>query len=417
VRFAPRLTPTLSARPTPLGGEGAPLASDLSLLTFSTLYPNSEQPNHGVFVENRIRHLVASGEAVTEVVAPVPFFPSSSGLFGSWGRYARIPVREERHGLEVQHPRFLVIPKLGMAVAPLLLYRSSLPLLRRILAFRRIDVIDAHYMYPDGVAAVWLGQKLGIPVVVTCRGTDVNLIPRYGIPRRLIQGAIAGAAALITVSAALREAVLELGAPPDKVMVLRNGVDTRLFAPPSERDAVRVDLGLINPTLVSVGHLIERKGHRLVIEALQELPDWQALIIGDGPERARLAALIQSLGLSGRVRLLGARPHAELPALYGAADALVLASSREGWANVLLEAMACGTPVVATNSWGNPEVVRTPEAGVIVERNPAAIAEGIQRLWANRPNRAATRAYAEQFSWDETTAGQLTLFRRVVAPS
>lgn len=389
----------------------------IQLLTFSTLYPNTEQPNHGVFVENRIRHLVASGEAVTEVVAPVPFFPSSSGRFGSWGRYARIPVREERHGLEVHHPRFLVIPKLGMAVAPLLLYRSSLPLLRRILAVRRIDVIDAHYMYPDGVAAVWLGQKLGIPVVVTCRGTDVNLIPRYRIPRGLIQGAIAGAAALITVSAALREAVLELGAPPDKVTVLRNGVDTRLFAPPSERDAVRADLGLTNPTLVSVGHLIERKGHHLVIEALQQLPDWHAVIIGDGPERARLAALIQSLGLSDRVRLLGARPHAELPALYGAADALVLASSREGWANVLLEAMACGTPVVATDIWGNPEVVRAPEAGVIVERNPAAIAEGIRRLWANRRDRAATRAYAEQFSWDETTAGQLTLFRRVVAPS
>jgi teichuronic acid biosynthesis glycosyltransferase TuaC len=370
-----------------------------------------------VFVENRIRHLVASGEAVTEVVAPVPFFPSSSGRFNSWARYARIPAREERHGLLVHHRRFLVIPKLGMPMAPLLLYRACLPLLRRILALRRIDVIDAHYMYPDGVAAVWLGQKLGIPVVVTCRGTDVNLIPRYRIPRRLIRGAIAGAAALITVSGALREAVLELGAPPDKLTVLRNGVDTRLFAPPSERDAVRADLGLTNPTLISVGHLIERKGHHLVIEAVQQLPDWHALIVGDGPERPRLAALIQSLGLSGRVRLLGTRPHPELPALYGAADASVLASSREGWANVLLEAMACGTPVVATNIWGNPEVVRAPEAGMIVERNPAAIADGIRRLWANRPGRAATRAYAEQFSWDETTAGQLTLFRRVVAPS
>lgn len=356
------------------------MPADLSLLTFSTLYPNAEQPNHGVFVENRIRHLVASGEVGTEIVAPVPFFPSTSSRSGSWARYARVPPREQRHGLTIHHPRFPVIPKLGMPLAPLPLYRATLPLLRRILASRRIDAIDAHYMYPDGVAAVWLGRKLGIPVVVTCRGTDVNLIPRYRIPRRLIQGAIAGAAALITVSAALRDAVLELGASPDKVTVLRNGVNTRLFAPPPDREALRAALGLANPTLISVGHLIERKGHHLVIEARRHLPDWHGLIVGDGPERSRLSALIQSLGLSGRVRLLGARPHAELPALYGGADALVLASSREGWANVLLEAMACGTPVVATNIWGNPEVVRRPEAGVIVERNPTAIAEGIRLL-------------------------------------
>ena len=393
------------------------MTTSLSLLTFSTLYPNAEQPNHGVFVENRIRHLVASGEAATEIVAPVPFFPSTWPCFGSWARYARIPSSEQRHGLTIHHPCFPVVPKLGMPVAPLLLYRATLPLLRRLMRARRIDAIDAHYMYPDGVAAVWLGQKLGLPVVVTCRGTDVNLIPRYCIPRRLIQGAIAGAAALITVSAALREAVLDLGAPADKVTVLRNGVDTRLFAPAADRDGLRAKLRLTNLTLISVGHLIERKGHHLVIEALQLLPDWHALIVGDGPERHRLTGLIQSLGLSGRVRLLGARPHAELPALYGAADALVLASSREGWANVLLEAMACGTPVVATNIWGNPEVVRAPEAGVVVERNPAAIAEGIRGLWANRPDRAATRAYAQQFGWDETTAGQLTLFRRVVAPT
>lgn len=387
----------------------------LSLLTFSTLYPNAEQPNHGVFVENRLRHLVASGEACSEVVAPVPFFPSTSERFGEWARFARVKPQEQRNGLTVHHPRFPVIPRVGMSLAPLLLYRATLPFIRSFLAGgRRIDAVDAHYMYPDGVAAVWLGRRFGIPVVVTARGTDVNLIPRYRLPRRLIQDAIAGAAALITVSAALRDAVLELGAPAEKVTVLRNGVDIRLFTPPSDRAAIRAAIGLTRPTLISVGHLIERKGHHLVIEALRELPDWDAIIVGDGPERPRLAALIESLGLSARARLLGVRPHAELPALYGAADALVLASSREGWANVLLEAMACGTPVVATNIWGNPEVVRDPAAGVIVERDAASITNGVRSLWANRPDRAATRSYAEQFSWDDTTAGQLALFRRII---
>ena len=387
----------------------------LRLLTFSTLYPNAAQPEHGVFVENRLRHLVASGEIVSEVVAPVPYFPVPARMFGTWSRYAQAPGREERHGLMVHHPRYPVVPRVGMHVAPHLLYRAMLGPMRRMLAAHRFDAIDAHYMYPDGVAAVWLGRALGLPVVVTCRGTDVNLIPRYRMPRRMIQGAISGAAAIITVSAALRDAVLELGAPPEKVQVLRNGVDTELFVPPADREAARAALGLSGPTLISVGHLIERKGHHLVIEALRKLPEWHAVIVGEGPERARLESLIAANGLASRVRLLGQQPHAALPALYGAADALVLASSREGWANVLLESMGCGTPVIATNIWGNPEVVRTPEAGVIVERDAPSIADGVRRLWANLPDRAATRGYAEHFSWEETTAGQIALFREVAA--
>ena len=118
-----------------------------------------------------------------------------------------------------------------------------------------------------------------------------------------------------------------------------------------------------------------------------------------------------------RVRMLGARPHAELPELYGAADALILASSREGWANVLLEAMACGTPAVASPIWGNPEVVAKPEAGILMtERTPKGISDAVLALFGPaKPTREATRAYASAFSWDATTQGQIDLFRRVIA--
>ena len=197
--------------------------------------------------------------------------------------------------------------------------------------------------------------------------------------------------------------------------MLRNGVETDLFRPPEDRAAVRTALGLKGPALISVGGLIERKGHHRTIEAMHQLPGFELVIVGEGPERQRLAALIDDYGLADRVRLLGPHPHRSLPALYGAADASVLASSREGWANVLLELMACGTPVVAANIWGNPEVVRAPAGGVIYEPNtPDAIAAAVRRLFADLPDRAATRAYAEPFSWDETTAGQLALFRRIV---
>ena len=387
----------------------------LRLLTFSTLYPNAARPNHGVFVENRLRHLVASGEAASIVVAPVPYFPSSAPMFGEWAVNARAPSREERHGLTVLHPRYPVIPKIGMAVSPWLLYRAALPFVRRLRARgMAVDAIDAHYVYPDGVAAVWLGRRLGLPVVVTARGTDINDIPRHAVPRRLIQGAMAGASALIAVSAALKAAMVALGASEQDVTVLRNGVDIDIFRPPTDRAGLRARLGLSRPTLLSVGHLIERKGHHLVVRAMAGLAGCDLLIVGEGPERRHLTALVAELGLGDRVRLLGARPHQEMAGFYGAADALVLASSREGWANVLLESMACGTPVVATNIWGNPEVVRCAEAGKTTERGADAIAAAVAALLADPPARAATRAYAEGFSWDETTAGQLALFRRVL---
>ena len=390
-------------------------APPIRLLTFSTLFPHAARPNHGIFVENRLRHLLAGGEAGSVVLAPVPWFPSGSVRFGDWAVNARAPHSETRHGIPVLHPRYPVIPKIGMSAAPWLLYRAMIPPVQRLLAEgHRFDAIDAHYVYPDGVAAVWLGRRFGLPVVITARGTDVNLIPRYAMPRRLIQGAIRDAAALIAVSASLKQVLVALGAPDAKVTVLRNGVETGLFRPPDDRAAARAALGLSGPALISVGGLIERKGHHRTIEAMRLLPGFELIIVGEGPERALLSGLIARFGLGDRVRLLGPRPHAELPALYGAADASVLASSREGWANVLLESMACGTPVVAADIWGNPEVVRAPQAGVIYRPNTAdGVAEGVRRLFARLPDRAATRVYAEAFSWDETTAGQLAVFRKV----
>lgn len=387
----------------------------LRLLTFSTLFPSAARPNHGVFVENRLRHLVASGQATSVVLAPVPWFPSTNARFGDWARMAQTPARETRHGLTVWHPRYPVIPRFGMSAAPFLLYRAMVPVMRRMIAEHGpFDAIDAHYVYPDGVAAVWLGTRFNLPVTVTARGTDVNLIPQYRVPRALIGQVIEKSAAMITVSAALKGALLELGAPDAKVTVLRNGVETALFVPPADRAAARAAAGMTRPTLISVGLLIDRKGHHRTIEAMRQLPDHDLVIVGEGPDRDRLSALIDSLGLRDRVRLLGSRPHAELPALYGASDASVLASSREGWANVLLESMACGTPVVASNIWGNPEVVQSIEAGVIYDPNtPDGIAEGVRRLFAEMRPRTETRAYAERFSWDETTAGQLALFRRI----
>ena len=386
----------------------------LSVVTVTTLYPNPIQPAHGSFVATRLKELLTSGEVCAEVIAPVPWMPPAFSHPSS-GPLRLIPSIRSDGQVIVHHPRYLVIPKIGMNLTPHTLYYALKTSLSGILASgRRVDLIDAHYFYPDGVAAVRLGRHFGIPVCVTARGTDLNLIPEYAIPRRMISDAALHADGLITVCQALKDRLTELGPAPEKIVVLRNGVDLKLFQP-VDRQQARASLGCNRRTLGSVGLLIARKGHHHVISALPSLPDTDLLIVGDGPEKAALHRLAQRIGVADRVRFLGLVEQSQLKRVYSAMDGLVLASSREGWANVLLEAMACGTPVVASSVWGTPEVVTAPQAGVLMSSlDSRGVVDGVGRLFANYPDRYQTRLYAERFSWDATTQGQLALFKDIL---
>jgi glycosyltransferase involved in cell wall biosynthesis len=386
----------------------------MRILTFTTLYPHAARPNHGIFVETRLKHLLATGKVESKVVAPVPWFPSGNPRFGEYAAFARAPREERRRGIDVVHPRYIALPGIGMSVAPFLLAAGAYPAVKRILrGAGEFHALDAHYFYPDGVAAAILGRMFGIPVVITARGTDVNLLPQFALPRRMILWAAARAAAVVAVSAALKSALVDLGVDAAKVSVLRNGVDARMFRP-VDRAPLRARLRLSGTVLLMVGNLLQLKGHELVLRALRDLPDTSLLIIGQGTEEQNLKELAHTLGLESRVRFLGALRQERLSEYYGAADALVLASSREGWPNVLLEAMACGTPVVATNVGGTPEIVAAPEAGVLAsERSVRGITDALRRLLQNYPDRNLTRRYAEGYSWAATTAGQLELFDRI----
>lgn len=388
----------------------------MKILTFGTLYPDATRPHHGIFVEQRLLHLLALGGIEARVVAPVPWFPLASAFSGDYRQFAAVPESEVRSGVEVVHPRFLNVPKIGMNRQPAALASASRPVLRRLIdGGFDFDLIDAQYFYPDGVAAVELGAELGKPVVITARGTDVSLIPQFDAPRKMIQEAAARAVRVVSVCQALKDALGGLGVPGAHVTVLRNGVDLATFRPVDRSEARRA-LGFSKPTLLAVGHLIPRKGVDVAIRALSSLPDFELAVVGTGPEEASLRALAASENVADRVRFAGRIAQADLKTWYSAADALVLASDREGWANVLLESMACGTPVVATNVWGTPEVVTAPEAGVLMRaRTPEALAEAARSLFAALPDRAATRRHAERFSWDDTARGLKSLFESVVA--
>ena len=389
----------------------------MKVLLFSSLYPSTVRPIHGIFVETRLRELLKTGQVQTKVVAPVPWFPSKSPRFGEYAQFAATPRFEHRNGLDVHHPRYLLLPKVGMNLAPYTMALGALPTVRRL---QRegfdFDLIDAHYYYPDGVAAGLLAKWLGKPFFVTARGTDLNLIPEYPFPRKLILKTASAASGSIGVCKALIDSLEQLGADPVKLHTLRNGVDLERFTPePRELARQRLGLQAQGPYLLSVGHLIERKGHHIAIEALVALPGVTLLIAGSGPEERALKSLASRLGVSDRVHWAGVVPQAELRWWYSAADVLTLCSSREGWANVLLEAMACGTPVIATDIWGTSEVVSSEAAGRLMERRDArALADAWQDLMSAMPARAATRQYAEGFSWNATTQGQLQLFESVV---
>ena len=399
---------------------GNPAAVDahrrINLLVFASLYPNAQRPRHGVFVEERLRHLVDSGRVTATVVAPVPWFPFTHPRFGNYAALARVPKREERYGISILHPRYPVIPKLGMSIAPSLMYHAMRQVLGKLLASGQpFDLIDAHYFYPDGVAAARLGEACDKPVVVTARGNDLTLIPRHRLPRRQILQAAKSAAAIVTVAQALKDEAAALGVDPDKITVLRNGVDLDRFRP-LDRVAIRAKMALDGPVWLAVGHLIERKGVHITLTALTKLPDVTLLVAGDGPEEGMLRRLTERLGIGGRVRFLGAVAHDDLCACYNAADAMVLASSREGMPNVVLESLACGTPVVATRVHGTPEVVTSEEAGELMdERSPEALVRAWSALRTRALDRAATRKFAERLGWASVVEAQCALYARVLA--
>lgn len=380
----------------------------IRLLTFTNLYPSVERPRHGIFVEQRLRLLVATGRVSASVVVPVARRPlQRNGVaFGS----------TVRHGIPVSYVRFPVVRGLTSWINPLsmaLCARRTVE--RHAVQFGGFDIVDAQFFYPDGVAGALLASWIGKPVVITARGSDINVAATEFVSGACIRWAARRSAAVIAVSNALRESMIMKGIAADAITVIRNGVDLETFRP-LDREAIRARLGLSRPTLLSVGNLVVEKGHDLAISALARLPEARLIIIGSGPLEHQLRRQSETQGVSDRMSWIAPLPQGELAHYYAAADICLLASSREGMPNVLLESLACGTPVVATAVGGSVEIVAAPEAGSLVsERSADALASACADLLGAPLDRAATRRYAEGFGWAEPIARQLELLEKVAA--
>jgi glycosyltransferase involved in cell wall biosynthesis len=389
------------------------------LLVFSSLFPSHKRPNAGVFIRERMFRVTQQIPVI--VVSPVPWFPFQ-GILRYWRPHFRPqPGRyEEQQGVQVYFPRFLSIPGLFKSYDGFFMALGSLPTLIKLR--KQFNIIDAHFAYPDGYAATLLGKWLKLPVTITLRGTEVPLSKMPGRKARLLT-ALKSAARVFSVSDSLKQHVVSLGVESDKIRVIGNGIDVAKFYPLAKA-AARAELNIPEhaKVLVSVGALVDRKGFHRVIEVLPALaakyPELIYLIVGgDSPEgniRERLEHQVKTLKLEEKVRFLGTYSSEQLKLPLSAADLFVLATANEGWANVFLEAMACGLPVITTEVGGNKEVVNDPGLGTVVPFGNsaallAALLQGFEAVW----DRPSIIQYARKNSWDTRVRILVEEFQRI----
>lgn len=397
----------------------------MKVLVFTTVYPSSAHPGLGVFVRERMSRVARDCELV--VVAPVPTFPLA-GLVKKTYRQ-RPPYREVQDGVTVLHPSFYLIPGYCKFLDGLFLALSSLPCLWRLRRDFRFELIDAHFAYPDGFAAVLLGRIFRVPVVITLRGTINRLlfVPRIA---PLVRYALRRADRVLSVSRYLLDLALTNtpGLDPGRCAVVPNGVDPAKFRRQDRalaRQTLAAKLGLTpeQPVLVSVGGLVERKGHHRVLAALPEVrrhyPDVKLLIVGSGGVEGDMGPALREqareLGLEDAVVFAGQVAHGELAGYLSAADVFVLATRFEGWPNVFFEAMACGLPVVSTQVCGNAEIVTPGRNGLLVPFDDApalaaALVEALGREW----DRQAIMDFAVSRPWEQVAAEVLEQLRGVL---
>lgn len=380
----------------------------MRILSIATLFPNPVRPAFGIFVGNQMRAVAARGDVDLTMISPLGIPPWPFSTREPFKELKALPAVSAEVGIRTHYPRFTTIPKLGGDSNPGRIAKALLPLARKLHAERPFDLVDAQFFFPDGPAAAMVARELGLPLTIKSRGADIHYWGRRDSALVQMQQAAQQAAGLLAVSRALREDMIRLGMPEERIGVHYTGLDRERFHP-IERRAARtlvsampgLEIWSKGPLIVTPGALIPRKGQQLVLEALIHLPEARLALAGGGEDEARLKAEAKILGVADRVHFLGLVSHDVLPQLLCAADVMVLPSASEGLANVWIEALASGTPIVIPDIGGAREVVKDAIAGRIVERAPEAIAAAVQDILDHPPAQSEVAAQVSRFSWGQ----------------
>jgi glycosyltransferase involved in cell wall biosynthesis len=380
----------------------------MRILTFTSLFPNTMDPSFGIFIFHRTSHLAQREGNALEVVAPLPYAPKfMKGT--ARGSVASIAPTEEIGNLQVHHPRYLLMPRVSMPLHGLLMYIGCLRYVRSLHQKHRFDCIDAHYVFPDGLAAVLIGRSLGIPVVISARGTDIHTFQDFATVRPQIRWTLRHAAGVIAVSESLAKMMLDLEPRLKNVHIIGNGVDGRRFFREDQRVArEQLRLDPQDRIIVSVAALKHVKGPDLLVRAAallkKSLARCKVLFVGAGPELASLRQVAEQLDCADICQFVGPVPNEQLHTYFSAADVSCLASRKEGWPNVVLESLACGAPVVATGAGAVPQLLADPELGIIVDPTPEALQQGLSRALQQKWNLEKISAYAQGHTWENVAA-------------
>jgi len=377
------------------------------LLIVTNQFPFPGETSRGTFNANQFLELPADIDV--HVVVPVPFrqWRRSYGAVHDWGR------------CRVRYLPFYYPPGFAQGWHGDAYYLSLLIGARRWLSDVDPEVVLGSFLYPDGYAAARLAAAMHVPLVLKAHGSDVNQKSAAPALRRGIGRALGQAAAVVVVSAALRQQLELLGTSRDKIKVVYNGVNTAAFSP-QDRAACRAQLGLPEAGRLALfaGNLKADKGAVDAVHAICRLNadgvPARLVIVGDGAAATEMRRVVEQCGAQDLLLWQGRRPHRELATFMNAVDVLVLPSHAEGVPNVVLEALACGTPVVATAVGGIPEVLYEAAGALVPARDITALAHAMGEVF-NRPfDRAAIRAQVAHLSWPGSAAQLADVLRSAV---
>ena len=389
------------------------------VLSLTTLYPNAVNPRFGTFVARSMEALAKRGDWRVTLVNPIGLPPLALGRYRP---LADLPATSTEGGITIHRPHFTLIPRIGARRNAAAIARAALPLVQAIHAETPIDLIDAQFFFPDGPAAAIIAKAMGLPLSIKARGSDISYWGEQGFARQQMVDAAKAATGLLAVSHDLAGQMAVMGMEAGKITVHYTGLDRDRFRPLEHtqlRSQLSRELGFAlpdnAPLIACIGALIERKGQGIAITALNDIPGARLVLVGKGDDEARLRALAVSEGVETRVFFAGSVDHDLMPLILSAADVMVLPTAAEGLANAWVEALACGTPVVTSDVGGAREIITCDTAGRLVDRNPQAVAAGINAVLNAPPPRDAVAALTAHFSWEANAAALAAHYERLLA--
>ena len=371
--------------------------SRLRIAVATHFFPTSSQPNRGRPIYQMIRAL--SSLADVQVFCVDPLYPRYKFLQQRAFLNPDYDASYTTPGVQAEYLRYRALPLVSRVLNG---YNCGRILTPHVRTFRP-DVIIGYFLYPPGFGSLAAGRHLKIPVIVGALGSDLRGVGTFG--RIVASETMRRASFVLTVSDELRKCAIELGIPPEKTRTIRNGCDSNIFKP-ADRPAARAELNIDSGVelVVFTGRLVPTKGLRELLQAAMILlplrPHLRVVCVGEGVMEKELRQLASQPQLKGHVEFVGDQDANEVARWLAASNVFCLPSYSEGCPNVVIEALSCGRPVVASDVGGIPELMASRCGILVPPRDARQLADALSKA-LNRPWNQEEIAGSFRRSWND----------------